>query len=212
PEGGSVPLRIPEDRTLPTKTTTTGQLRVGVKLLGFLLLYSAPGCSHERCSYQEGFAQRILPPLSIDIHEERPPSGKSGQDASGGSQARLGQPVSSSEVASENANLPVSAQGSEAGCEPAPILTLADAIETAFQQQPRLRVYLESVEQARRAEDIAFAPFLPLAGAGNSAGGFALDVGGHSVTVGPLTGFTLLPPLGSIPLGLDGKTGDADAG
>ena len=43
---------------------------------------------------------------------------------------------------SETANAPVAAQGSMACAEPAQILTLAEAIDTAFRQQPRLRVYL----------------------------------------------------------------------
>src|SRR4029077_6447174 len=72
---------------------------------------------------------------------------------------------------------------------------------------PRLRVYLESVDQARRGEDIAFAPFLPLAVAGYSAGGFDLSVGGHSPPLGPLPGFTFLPALGAIPIGLNINTG-----
>src|SRR5262249_54132453 len=71
----------------------------------------------------------------------------------------------------------------------------------------RLRVFLESVEQARRGEDIAFAPFLPMAVAGYSVGGFDLNVGGHSVPLGPLPGFTFLPALGSIPIGLNINTG-----
>jgi outer membrane protein TolC len=68
-------------------------------------------------------------------------------------------------------------------------------------------VYLESVEQARRSEDIAFAPFLPLAVASYSAGGFDLNVGGQSTPLGPLPGFTFLPALGSIPIGLNINTG-----
>jgi outer membrane protein TolC len=71
-----------------------------------------------------------------------------------------------------------------------------------------LRVYLESVEQARRAEDVAFAPFLPAALASYSVGGFDLNAGGLSaVSVGPLPGFTFIPGLGSIPFGLDIHTG-----
>lgn len=62
-------------------------------------------------------------------------------------------------------------------------------------------------EQARRAEDIAAAPFMPLAVAGYSAGGFDLNVGGNSVPLGPLPGFTFLPGLGSIPIGLNINTG-----
>src|SRR5262249_37275846 len=74
-------------------------------------------------------------------------------------------------------------------------------------QQPRLRVFLESVEQARRAEEIAFVPFLPIAAAGYSVGGFDLNVGGRTVPFGPIPGFTFIPALGSIPFGLDINTG-----
>jgi outer membrane protein TolC len=84
---------------------------------------------------------------------------------------------------------------------------LPEAIETAFRQQPRLRVYLESVEQAQRGEDIAFAPFLPMAVAGYSVGGFDLNVGGQSVPLGSPPGFTFIPALGSIPIGLNINTG-----
>src|SRR5262249_9868702 len=98
-------------------------------------------------------------------------------------------------------------QPSEISCEPHGPLTLADAIDIAFRSQPRLRVYLETVEQARRAEDIAFAPFLPLAVAGYSAGGFDLNVGGNGIPLGPLPGFTFLPAIGSIPIGLTINTG-----
>ena len=85
--------------------------------------------------------------------------------------------------------------------------TLGEAIETAFRQQPRLRVFFENVEQARRGEEIAFAPFLPMALAGYSVGGFDLNVGGTSTPLGPLPGFTFLPALGSIPIGLNINTG-----
>src|SRR5262245_13019999 len=37
-EGGSDPLRIHEDLTLPTQTIIASRLRVGPRLLGFLLL------------------------------------------------------------------------------------------------------------------------------------------------------------------------------
>jgi outer membrane protein TolC len=70
-----------------------------------------------------------------------------------------------------------------------------------------LRVYLENVEQARRGEDVAFAPFLPMAAAGYSVGGFDLNVGGTGVPLGPLPGFTFLPGLGAIPVGLSINTG-----
>jgi outer membrane protein TolC len=103
--------------------------------------------------------------------------------------------------------LPVSAPATDAGREAAQVLTLPEAIETAFRVQPRLRVYQESIEQARRGEDIALAPFLPMAVAGYSVGGFDLNVGGNSVPLGPLPGFTFLPAVGSIPIGLNINTG-----
>jgi outer membrane protein TolC len=96
-----------------------------------------------------------------------------------------------------------------AACGPPQTLTLAEAIDTAFRQQPRLQVYLETVDQARRGEDIAFAPFLPMASMAYSVGGFDLNVGGNTVPVGlgAVPGFTFIPALGSIPFGLDVKTG-----
>src|SRR5262249_47696294 len=45
--------------------------------------------------------------------------------------------------------------------------------------------------------------------AGYSAGGFDLNVGGNSVPLGTLPGFTFLPGLGSIPIGLNINTGYA---
>jgi outer membrane protein TolC len=68
-------------------------------------------------------------------------------------------------------------------------------------------VYLEGVEQARRGEDIAFAPFLPMAVAGYSVGGFDLNVGGAGLPLPPLPGFTFIPGLGALPVGLNINTG-----
>jgi outer membrane protein TolC len=115
-------------------------------------------------------------------------------------------PPANSEIQADS-QVSNAAQGSDVTPAPAQTLTLAEAIDTAFRQQPRLRVYLETVEQARRGEDIAFAPFLPLAVAGYSVGGFDLNVGGNSVPLGPLPGFTFIPALGSIPIGLNINTG-----
>src|SRR5262249_18363174 len=87
-EGKPDSLRIVEGLTLPTKTNTTGRLGVGLRPLGLLLLISTIGCSHEPYNCQDGLTQRILPPPSIDIHEELPPPRKPDQDGSGVSQAR----------------------------------------------------------------------------------------------------------------------------
>jgi outer membrane protein TolC len=172
-----------------------------------LLLAFPPGCSRERYGDHDGLAQRILPPLNLDTHEERPTPRKVGQETTGGSPARFGQPKAADDTGPEDVKLLTPAQGSSVTCGPTQTLTLAEAIDTAFRQQPRLRVYMESLEQARRGEDIAFAPFLPMAVAGYSVGGFDLNVGGNSTPLGPLPGFTFLPALGSIPIGLNINTG-----
>jgi outer membrane protein TolC len=89
-----------------------------------------------------------------------------------------------------------------------PPLNLTDAIGTAFRLQPRLRVFLESVQQARGTETIAAAPFFPAAVAGYSVGGFDLNAGGSGVPIGGGTpNFNFLPFTGAIPVGLDLRTG-----
>jgi outer membrane protein TolC len=145
--------------------------------------------------------------MNLDVREEPPTPKKPVQETSGGSPARFEQPKTADDTDAKEAKLPTAAQDTRVTCDPAQTLTLADAIDTAFRQQPRLRVYLESVEQARRGEDIAFAPFLPMAMAGYSVGGVDLNVGGHSSPLGPIPGFTFLPALGSIPIGLNINTG-----
>jgi outer membrane protein TolC len=90
-------------------------------------------------------------------------------------------------------------------CQP---LTLPEAIALAFQLQPRLRVSLEKIEQARRQEDIVFAAFLPVLSSAYSTGAFDLDVGGAGIPLpSGLPQFTFLPAIGAIPVGLDIKTG-----
>jgi outer membrane protein TolC len=192
---------------LATNTTIPGWHRVKQKLVWFLLLSVPLGCNHGRYCYQEGLTQRILPPVNLTIYEELSTPKRIAEDTSGGSQARFGQPKAADEADIGDARLPAPAQVSGVNGEPSQTLTLAEAIDTAFRQQPRLRVFLESVEQARRGEDIAFAPFLPMAAAGYSVGGFDLNVGGNSAPLGPLPGFTFLPALGSIPIGLNINTG-----
>jgi outer membrane protein TolC len=87
-------------------------------------------------------------------------------------------------------------------------LSLPDAVALAFRLQPRLRVFLEGVVQARGAETLAVAPFLPTAVAGYSAGGFDLNVGGAPIGFGAGTpNFTFLPFTGAIPVGLNLNTG-----
>jgi outer membrane protein TolC len=87
---------------------------------------------------------------------------------------------------------------------------LPDALALAFRLQPRLRASLESIQQARGREDIAFAAFLPTLTSGNSAGGFDLNVGGAGIPIPGLSNspaFTFLPFTGALPVGLNIQTG-----
>jgi outer membrane protein TolC len=168
------------------------------------LLCLAAGCSHSGSLSPQGLAERILPPpevLAPDPHEavvstRQTASGEGNK--SGNVEGTAGQTPPGPNAPSKPVAL------DRVPCES---LTLPDAIALAFRQQPRLRVYLESLEQARRGEDIAIAPFLPTAAAGYSVGGFDLNVGGNSMPLGPLPGFTFLPAVGSIPIGLNINTG-----
>jgi outer membrane protein TolC len=178
---------------------------VGLGLLGFLLLVPSFGCSHERYDCQEGLAERILPPLNGDAHEELPVPRT--DETSGKGTTQLGQPKAREDRDPKEVKQPAAIQVSGSACESTITLTLPEAIDTAFRQQPRLRVYLENIEQARHGEDIAFAPFLPMAAAGYSVGGFDLNVGGTGVPLGPLPGFTFIPAVGAIPIGLNIDTG-----
>src|SRR5262249_39293071 len=85
-------------------------------------------------------------------------------------------------------------------------LSLLDAVALAYRNQPRLRVFLEGVVQAKGAETVAVAPFLPSAVGGYWVGGFNLDVGGAPIPIGA-PNFTFLPPAGAIPVGLNLNTG-----
>jgi outer membrane protein TolC len=90
-------------------------------------------------------------------------------------------------------------------------LTLPEAIRLAFRMQPRLREYLETIQQARAQQEIAFSPFLPTLTAGYSVGAFHLDVGGEGFPIPGLPkgspAFTFLPPGGALPVGLSLDTG-----
>jgi outer membrane protein TolC len=83
-------------------------------------------------------------------------------------------------------------------------LTLPEAIDLAFHAQPRLRAQLESIAQARGAQQIAFSAFLPIVAGRYDVGGFSLGAGGIPVRAQQgLPGFSFLPGLGAIPVGLN---------
>ena len=86
-------------------------------------------------------------------------------------------------------------------------ITLSEAIALAYRRQPRLRAYMEGIEQAQGNSDIAFAPFLPAGAVGYSVGGFDLNVGGAPLTSGSGPGFTVIPPGFALPVGLNIHTG-----
>jgi outer membrane protein len=83
-------------------------------------------------------------------------------------------------------------------------LDLPSAVALSYRMQPRLRVYLESIAQARANSDIAFSPYLPTVSGGASGGGFNLNVSGSLPT-----GFAFLPPGASFPIGLQLNSGYA---
>ena len=174
---------------------------------GFLVclvaLAAAEGCHHDGVLYEDGLADHILPPTRLAApppKPEAPPSARpEAADKSGSAQ-------------SGDAKQPADAKGQEeavaandAACKP---MSLSDAIALAFRLQPRLRVFLEGVEQARGGEQVAFAPFLPSAGAGYHVGGFNLNAGGEGV---PLSGSPIpvafLPPSGVVPIPLNIDSG-----
>ncbi|MFN5330749.1 MAG: TolC family protein [Planctomycetota bacterium] len=87
------------------------------------------------------------------------------------------------------------------------IMTLDSALAEAFRIQPRLKAQLESIEQARQGENIAFAPFLPVVSAGYSVGAYGVSVGGVGIPVPGGGNFNYLPSGGSIPIGFNFSTG-----
>ena len=82
-------------------------------------------------------------------------------------------------------------------------LTVRDAIDLAYRSQPRLRAQLESIAQARGAQQIAFSAFLPVVAGRYDAGGFGLGAGGLSTQVGLPQKFNFLPGIGAVPVGLN---------
>src|SRR4029077_11557398 len=113
-EGGSDPLRIHEDLAVPTYVIIARLLRVGPRLLGFVLLASPLGCSHERHVSPAGLVQRILPPVNLDLREELPVPRSTAQETSGGSRARLGPPRAADDADAKEVQLPTAAPESGA--------------------------------------------------------------------------------------------------
>jgi outer membrane protein TolC len=180
------------------------------RLLCEAALALSVGCSSSGGPRSDVLAERILPSMDlapaapVRLQYDRTPAAP-GKVV----QARAEEPAaksSDSDSPKPETLPPVEAvPDSLAGCLPLPLM---DAIATAFRLQPRLRVFLETVEQARGTETIVAAPFYPAAVAAYSVGGFDLNVGGAGVPIGAGTpNFSFLPFTGAVPVGLDLHTG-----
>jgi outer membrane protein TolC len=160
----------------------------------------AAGCAEPE-RYRQPFDHRVLPPaLAVRQSAQQPP--KNGGVQQVRADVAPADPVSTL-PAPDAPNPPVADGRSASGP-----LSLSDAVALAYRHQPRLRVFLEGVVQARGAETVAVAPFLPTAVAGYSVGGFDFNVGGAPVPFGAGTpNFTFLPFTGAVPVGLNLNTG-----
>jgi outer membrane protein len=86
-------------------------------------------------------------------------------------------------------------------------LTLPEAVKLAFRYQPRLHAQVESVAQARGAQQIVFSTFLPMVAANYGVGEYSLGVGGQPISVAKgLPGFNFTPGLGALPIGFNAGT------
>ena len=161
--------------------------------LGCLVALAAAGCRHDRTVFDDGLAEHILPPAAQGADAPGPPGTP---PAPRPDAADKNPPAQAGDAKGREETVAVDG----AACKP---MSLSDAIALAFRLQPRLRVYLEGVEQARGGEQIAFAPFLPTAGAGYHVGGFNLNAGGEGVPLGnsPVP-VAFLPPSGVVPIPL----------
>ena len=134
--------------------------------LGCLVaLAAAGGCVYDRVVSNDGLAEHVLPPPGVAAAPAREAAGPPEMTPSRLPEAAKANPPAPTGDATPPATL--TADG--AACQP---MSLSEAIATAFRLQPRLRVYLEGVEQARGGQQVAFSPFLPTAAVGYSAGGF----------------------------------------
>jgi outer membrane protein TolC len=159
-------------------------------------LAAAGGCCHNGTVYGDGLAEHILPPPNLAAPPPRPEAPPSPRPDA----ADKNPPPETNGAARKET---VAAEG--AACQ---AMSLADAIATAFRLQPRLRVYLEGIEQARGGKEIAFAPFLPTAAAGYHVGGFHLNAGGEGIPVsGGAIPVAFLPPTGVVPIPLEIDSG-----
>jgi outer membrane protein TolC len=167
-----------------------------------LAFLPALGCSHGIDSLPQDLAGRILLPPEVEAASRQPAP-----------PAALPSPAEQIPPPQPDPSPAQPASPAFAGPDLAPLpgcrcLTVAEAIELAFRLQPRLRVFLESVEEAQGRQEIAFAPFLPLLSTNYTAGAFELKTGGAGLPLPNLpVPSAFLPLAGAVPLGLDIQTG-----
>jgi outer membrane protein TolC len=163
------------------------------------LLGLVAGCSHHSSVCSDGLVERVLPPPDAPADAAPEPAGPTTQTDT----AAVHDSADRERAAGKTPPTPNSPSQQVAvdhvPCRP---LTLSDAVALAFRLQPRLRASLESIEQARGREDIAFAAFLPTLTTGYSVGGFDLNVGGHGISIPNTPAFSFIPFTGAVPVGL----------
>ena len=162
--------------------------RPALRLLAILGLSCSFGCNHDTHSSETGPVEQILPSQGVvgaDAAgvQQNPPQG-----AGDVKQVALQDPIPPRQVHAVPAVSTVPAAlppppDMEARSAFRQTLDLPNAINLAFRTQPRLKAALESIQQARAKEDIAFSAFLPLLSAGYSVGAFDINVGGTGIPV-----------------------------
>jgi outer membrane protein TolC len=177
-------------------------------------LFLVVGCAHQPWWGHDNLAQRIQPPPGFDesLRIDPPPPSSDGKIQDKPKPETNEQLPDPKELPRNDKSdsaptlfgelRQASCQVPDRGLEGDPTigkpLSLSEAIELAFRLQPRLRVFLEGIEQARGAKQVALAPFLPNVSGGYSVGDFDLSAGGSLPN-----GFSFLPIAGTIPFGLE---------
>ena len=152
-----------------------GRRVLAPKWLPLMLLCVSLGCEADRQSLFDRLSRRILTPQPSQVRRALQPSTKPATGSSVTRRPGASQPVTSRESSPEDRGLEALARETRTASQPVQVLTLAEAIKTAFREQPRLNVYLEILTQAERAKDIAFAPYLPTVAGSYGVGAFHLN-------------------------------------
>ncbi len=176
--------------------------RFNLGMLALLGLICMLGCSRDSHSLLKGPTERILPPQGATAIQGPAAPQPPVPAAVGVRQVAYEPAQPPTDIPAPTELVATPPQDRPIGGEYNQILSLSSAIDLAFRTQPKLRVALESIQQARAKEDIAFSAFLPLLTAGYSAGRFDLNVGGPGIPVAG-TPYTFLSPGGVLPVGLN---------